>query len=100
MAIKTTKTKITKPKKVVAKVIDDGLFKINIKVNDLDFNITTNNLDDAFRTFDIGRFKTRAIVTIEKDGKSCTKLLNTFQMKMITKSSIVRMVFLNRIILK
>lgn len=90
---------MARPKKVTKKT-----YSLSITLNDCLFEVQTDNLDEAIQTFlelnNINRIKTRVYFNIEKDGKVCRKLMNAFEGRLVFKSKLYRMIFINRLIFK
>lgn len=80
-------TKISKTKKVVESNVKSkpelSEFKLNIRLNDVNHSIDTNDLVSTFLSLKPSYIKTRTVIKVEKGGKSVEKILNVPKVRLL-----------------
>lgn len=89
------KTKVSKIERV-----EQGAYKLTMKMNDMVFNCVTDNLEEAILANKPTFLKTKVILTIEKDGKVCEKQVFGFQGKQLFRNPLFLRTLIRKLIFK
>jgi len=77
-----------------------SLYTLKMKLNDQIFECETDNLQEAILANKPNFLKTKVILTIEKDGKVCEKMVYGFNGRQLFRNTTFLRVFLNKLIFK
>jgi hypothetical protein len=75
-------------------------YHLKMSFNDQIFETDTDDLADAIMSFKPKSLKTRIIITVTKEGKSCMRQLFVFKGKMLFRSKLFLNIFIDMLIFK
>lgn len=75
-------------------------FKVHIKMNDQEFVADTNDIASFITSLKPTFLKTKVILTIEKEGKKCEKVVFGLRGRQLFRSPLFLRTFLSKLIFK